>query len=239
MTIGESQPLPPLSACVSGFPACRMASATSAIYQPQGEKGDTMGIMPPKNLRKPVPRVCGAWVPTTTTEAGHRIGGDEEDGKKGGRILPTAIVYLKVGSGRLMKEFHQKCHIKGVVCWEVDEQRGAYQLVGTTEGLDYMCRNPCVITWHFVMSYRVGGTAAGGCNAEQEAAAKKKRHVAIREDARTVAEQWRMVSSGPDTTRKEERVHAKAAKKGGKGHGSHNDSYDTCESGMPKGGVYA
>lgn len=82
---------------------------------------------------------------------------------------PGIIVYVKAGSGRLMRKFERFLIQHGIHTREV--QDNALECLGTLESLDFLTEHPAVADWHYVLNVKpphvAGGSGAISPNAEK------------------------------------------------------------------------
>jgi hypothetical protein len=97
------------------------------------------------------PQVANPDVPIT--EAEFRRQHAELPGRK-----PGIVVYVKAGSGRLMREFRRFCGHAGIDAHPVQEMAEsrplAYECIGTVESLERLIGHPAVANWHYILNVR-------------------------------------------------------------------------------------
>jgi hypothetical protein len=79
---------------------------------------------------------------------------------------PGLIVYVKAGSGRLMREFTRFCEHWGIQAFPVQEvipgRPDAFECLGSVDALERLIAHPAVLRWHYVLNVRPPLVAAGG-----------------------------------------------------------------------------
>jgi hypothetical protein len=89
------------------------------------------------------------------------IGGAVATGAK-----PGLIVYVRSGSGRLMRKFHRFCAQWGIAARPVQEvvtgEPDAWEVIGTVESLEALLEHDAVVRWHYIMAAKPPMGAAGG-----------------------------------------------------------------------------
>jgi hypothetical protein len=78
---------------------------------------------------------------------------------------PGIIVYVRAGSGRLMREFDRFCQHWGIFRRPVQEcidgRPDAWEVLGSVDALERLIGHPAVIRWHYVMSVKPPMNAQG------------------------------------------------------------------------------
>jgi hypothetical protein len=80
---------------------------------------------------------------------------------------PGLIVYVKAGSGRLMREFDRFCQHWGIyrrpVQEAIDGRPDAWEVLGSVDALERLIAHPAVARWHYILSVKppVGSQGSG------------------------------------------------------------------------------
>lgn len=80
---------------------------------------------------------------------------------------PGLIVYVRAGSGRLMREFHRFCQHWGVHPRPVQEcvpgRPDAWECIGSVDALERLIAHPAVVRWHYILDVKppVGAQGSG------------------------------------------------------------------------------
>jgi hypothetical protein len=71
---------------------------------------------------------------------------------------PGIIVYVRAGSGRLMREFDRFCRHWGIFRRPAQEAYGdrpdSWQVLGSVDALERLIGHPAVIRWHYILSVK-------------------------------------------------------------------------------------
>lgn len=106
---------------------------------------------------------------------------------------PGIIVYIKAGSGRLVREFTRFCDVAGIDAMPVQsagDRPDAYECIGSIESLERLTGHPAVRDWHFIVGVRVPLTAAGSGaeSVRSEQARRESRRPWVEREARAERE---------------------------------------------------
>jgi hypothetical protein len=80
---------------------------------------------------------------------------------------PGIVVYVRAGSGRLMREFERFCQHWGIFRRPVQEcidgRPDAWEVLGSVDALERLIGHPAVIRWHYILSVKppVGAQGSG------------------------------------------------------------------------------
>src|SRR5947209_16339818 len=80
---------------------------------------------------------------------------------------PGIVVYVKAGSGRLMREFDRFCQVWGLfrrpVQAAIDGRPDAWEVLGSVDALEPLIGHPAVVRWHYILSVKppVGAQGSG------------------------------------------------------------------------------
>jgi hypothetical protein len=79
---------------------------------------------------------------------------------------PGIIVYVKAGSGRLMREFARFCERWGVHRRPAQEGYGdrpdAWEVLGSVDALERLIGHPAILNWHYILNVAPPRAAQGG-----------------------------------------------------------------------------
>ena len=80
---------------------------------------------------------------------------------------PGLVVYVRAGSGRLMREFDRFCEHWGIFRRPVQEcipgRPDVWEVLGSVDALERLIGHPAVIRWHYILSVKppVGAQGSG------------------------------------------------------------------------------
>lgn len=80
---------------------------------------------------------------------------------------PGIVVYVRAGSGRLMREFDRFCCHWGIYRRPAQEAYGdrpdAWEVLGSVDALERLIGHPAVVRWHYILSVKppVGAQGSG------------------------------------------------------------------------------
>jgi hypothetical protein len=71
---------------------------------------------------------------------------------------PGIVVYVRAGSGRLMREFERFCEHWGIfrrpVQAAVNGRPDAWEVLGSVDALERLIGHPAVVRWHYILSVK-------------------------------------------------------------------------------------
>jgi hypothetical protein len=78
---------------------------------------------------------------------------------------PGIVVYVRAGSGRLMREFDRFCQHWGIfrrpVQEAIDGRPDAWEVLGSVDALERLIGHPAIVRWHYVLSVKPPMAAQG------------------------------------------------------------------------------
>ena len=78
---------------------------------------------------------------------------------------PGLVIYVRCGSGRLMRELTRFCSHVGIhlrpVQEVVDGRPDAFEAIGTVDALERLIGHPAILNWHYILSTPIPRGAQG------------------------------------------------------------------------------